>query len=260
MNAVLENSANSLKKVLLVDDEPDARAVLATYLLDYCPSHRIVGQASGVEEAFRLVRETQPDLVFLDVEMTDGTGFDLLDKFPQLDFHVIFTTAFDEFALKAFRYNAVDYLLKPIAPEDFTRAVDRASQLHDQNLNHLLQMMKTPAPVREFEKIALPSQEGLTMMELAKIVRLESDKGYTTFKSNNGEHCLVSRSIGEFEELLPNNNFLRVHTSHLINLDFVKKFLREDGGYALMADGSKVPIARRRKEQFLEMLLRRSVI
>jgi len=259
MNVLLNQFNKALKRVLIIDDEMDARSVLKKYLADYCPRHDVVGEASGVEEAFRLIREVQPDLLFLDIEMGDGTGFDLLDRFPSLNFHVVFTTAFDDFALKAFKYSAVDYLLKPIAPEDFIQAIDRASQKQIQNLGHLMQMVQAPEPKKVFEKIALPSQEGLTLMDLKDIVRLQSDGGYTTFWDNSGEQCLVSRTIGEYEELLPDGQFLRVHSSHLINLDCVKKFLREDGGFALMADGSKVPVARRRKEQFVELLRRRSI-
>lgn len=247
------------KRVLIVDDEPDARSVIASYLLGYFPQHRTVGQAGSVGEAFRLIRETRPDLIFLDVEMADGTGFDLLDKFPRSDFQVIFTTAHDEFALRAFKYSAVDYLLKPIAPEDFTRAVDKAASRQSSRMQHLLKMVSAPRHALAFEKIALPSQEGITMMALGDIVRLQSDGGYTTFWDKNGERCLVSRSIGEFEELLPSTQFMRIHTSHLVNLDCVKKFIREDGGTALMLDGSQVPIARRRKERFLEILRGRSV-
>ena len=258
MSTVLD-TVHSPKKVLIVDCSPEARALLAGHLTNYCPDHRIVGQADSVAEAFRLVRETRPDLLFLDVELADGTAFGLLDKLRGKNFQSIFTTASEEFALKAFKYSAVDYLLKPISPEDFTQAVDRAVELQSQRVQHLLQMMKTPEHLSTFEKLALPSQEGLTMMALEDIVRLQSDGGYTTFWSRQGESCLVSRSIGEYESFLPNGNFLRVHTSHMLNLDFVKKFLREDGGFALMCDGSRVPIARRRKEYFLDMLRGKSV-
>ena len=255
----LENPDRQAKNVLIVDDEPDARQVLANYLSAFCPRPCTVGQAGSVAEAFRMVRECPPDLLFLDVEMGDGTGFDLLDMLPRTDCQVIFTTAHNEFALKAFKYSAVDYLLKPIAPEDFTRAIDRASAVQAQSIRHLLKMVKAPKPAGAFEKIALPSQEGLTVVALGNIVRLEADASYSTFFTVDGERCLVSRSIGKFEELLPAANFLRVHTSHLINLDFVKKFLREDGGYALMEGGHKVPIARRRKDQFLKMLQAKSL-
>lgn len=253
------DSVRSTVKVLLVDADASARNRVCDYLVKFCPDHHIVGQAATVADAFRLARESRPNLIFLNIELVDETGFDLLDKLTDKNLQVIFTSTSDAHALKAFKYNAVDYLLKPIVPEELTQAVDRAEAFHAHRLQHMLQMMKGPDQVPGMEKIALPTQEGLTMMTLSQVVRLQSDGGYTTLWSSEGESCLVSRSIGEFENTLPSSHFLRVHTSHVINLDFVKKFLREDGGFALMCDGSKIPVARRRKELFLDMLRGKSV-
>lgn len=245
-------------QVLLIDDEPSARQVIRTYLNEFCPKFQLVGEAGNVQDAIRLVRERRPGLLFLDIHMADGEGFDLLDKFDQPDFHVIFTTAHDEFALRAFRYSAVDYLLKPIGPDEFLRAVDKALRLRERpDFQHFLSLMQQPRQAAAFQKIALPSLEGITLVKLSNIVRLEANGGYTNFFMASGEHCLITRSIGEFEEILPQGSFFRVHVSHLVNLDFVKKFLREDGGYLLLEDNSKVPIARRRKDEFMEVLRRR---
>ncbi len=245
--------------VLIVDDEADARSVLKSYLADYCPNHHLAGEAANVLEAFRKIRELKPDLLLLDIQMADGEGFDLLDMFSSHPFHVIFTTAHDEFALKAFKYSAVDYLLKPIAPEDFVRALEKAELKHSQDqLFHLMKMMEGKGKKESFDKIALPSQDGLTILSLKEITHLESDGCYTTFYAKDGQRTVVSRSIKEFEELLPDDQFFRVHVSHIVNLDFVKKYLKEDGGYAVLQNGLKIPIARRRKEEFLEMLKERS--
>ena len=242
-------------RAVLIDDEPAARKVLQVFIGEYCPNLHIVGEANGVQEGFRLIKEKNPDLVFLDVEMGDGQGFDLLDKFPKPSFKVIFTTAHDQFAVRAFKYYAVDYLLKPVDPEELQAAVKKVwEQQATTGLLQLLQAMQQPQREQVFDKMALPSSDGITMMNVKDILRLESDAGYTTFHSNDGEKILVTRSIGEFEEVLPRQSFFRIHVSHLVNLNFVKKFLREDGGYALLENGEKVPIARRRKDEFLERL------
>ncbi|MEO1260006.1 MAG: LytTR family DNA-binding domain-containing protein [Bacteroidota bacterium] len=247
-------------KVLLIDDEAAARKVLRTFIRDYCPQLQIVGEANGVQAGLKLIREQKPGLVFLDVEMGDGQGFDLLDKFERPDFRVIFTTAHDRFAVRAFKYYAVGYLLKPIDPEDLVAAVDHA--LSEQSSSGLVQLIKAiqqPRKEQVFDRLALPSSEGITMMDVKNIIRLESDAGYTTFFSSTGEKILVTRSIGEFEDALPASVFFRVHVSHLVNLNFVKKYVREDGGYLIMENGQQVPIARRRKDEFLEILRGRSL-
>lgn len=255
MNTITNGMTQGALPVVLVDDEKDARKVLRSFISDYCPNLEIAGEASNVFDGFRIIRELNPKLVFLDIQLTDGTGFDLLDKFSQTNFQVIFTTAFDQFAVKAFKYLAVDYLLKPVDPEEFVAAVDRVeNQYSQQGLSQLLKIMQQPQPDMVFEKIALPSAEGLTMMKVKDILRLESDGGYTTFFSIQGEKAMVTRSIGEFEDILPSPSFFRVHVSHLINVGLVKKYVREDGGYILMEDGSRLPIARRRKDEFLAML------
>ncbi len=246
-------------RVVLIDDEPSARKVLRSFIEEYCPKLQIVGEANGVEEGGRLILEVDPGLVFLDVEMGDGQGFDLLDKFPNPSFKVIFTTAHDQFAVKAFKYYAVDYLLKPIDPDELVVAVKKTWEQHSgTGLFQLLQAMQLPRLEQVFDKMALPSSDGITMMNVKDILRLESDAGYTTFHSRIGEKVMVTRSIGEFEDVLPDESFYRVHVSHLINIDFVKKFLREDGGYVLLENGDKIPIARRRKDGFLERLKGRS--
>lgn len=246
-------------KVVLVDDEPNARNVLRSFIQDFCPKLKVVGEAGGVAEGIQMIRQVSPDLVFLDVEMRDGQGFDLLDKFSKPNFRVIFTTAHDKFAFRAFKYYAIDYLLKPIDPTELVDAVEKLNQLQSENgLIQLLKAMQPHPQEKIFNKLALPSIDGLTMMNIKDIVRLEADAGYTTFYSLQGERVLVTRSIGEFEEVLPPETFFRVHVSHLVNLEFVKKYMREDGGQALMENGDQVPIARRRKEEFLDLLKSKS--
>ena len=241
-----------MKRLAIIDDEADARQALRSLLELFCPQVSVCGEAAGVASAYALLRQTQPDGILLDISLEDGTGFDLLDRFPQADFQVIFTTAHDEFALKAFRYHAMDYLLKPINPEELAQAVDRittrpAADLQQQ-LHHLLESTRS----RQFDKIALHSLEGMIFLQLDQIVHLESDGSYTTFHLLNKERHLVARPLKDFEELLPPDEFFRLHQSHLVRIPFVKKILREEGGYAVMEDDCKIPIARRRKSDFMD--------
>lgn len=247
-----------MKRIAIIDDEQDAREYLRTSLTKFCPDIEICGEADNVESAFELLRQTRPHAVLLDISLKDQTGFDLLDRFPTPPFRVIFTTAYDEFALRAFKYHALDYLLKPIMPDDLIRAVDRIgidkNDEFTQKISHLLESTRK----HKLDKIALTSQEGTVFLHLDKIIRLQSDGNYTTFYLVNSERHVISRQIREFEEMMPENEFFRLHQSHMVNVAFVKKILREDGGYAEMEDGSRLPIARRRKEEFIELVRRNS--
>ena len=243
-----------MKRIAIIDDEPDARQALCTLLNSLCPDVEICGEAHSVESAYVLLRQTQPQGILLDISMEDGTGFDLLDKFSSPPFQVIFTTAHDEFALKAFRYHALDYLLKPINPEALAQAIDRIEPEMPKNFPARISSLLESVRNRQLNRITLTSQEGMIFLEIDQIVHLESEGSYTTFYLMNQEKHLIARPMKDFEDMLPEAVFFRLHQSHIVNLNFVKKVLREDGGYALMADGFKVPIARRRKEEFMEVL------
>ncbi|HPH19519.1 MAG TPA: LytTR family DNA-binding domain-containing protein [Haliscomenobacter sp.] len=243
-----------MKRIAIIDDEPDARQLLRSMLTTLCPDVEVCGEADSVESAYVLIRQTQPHAVLLDISLEEGSGFDLLDKFPRPDFQVIFTTAHDEFALKAFRYHALDYLLKPINPVELAQTIDRVKPEiipnHQTKINNLLESTRS----KQLHKITLTSQEGMVFLQLDQIVRLESDGSYTTFYLLKQERHVVSRPMKEFEELLPKDTFFKLHQSHLINLSFVRKIIKEEGGYALMEEGGKVPIARRRKDEFFEAM------
>lgn len=246
-----------MKRIAIIDDEADARQALRS-LLELCPGVEICGEADSAASGFEMLKKAQPHAVLLDISMGDASGFDLLDKFPKVPFRVIFTTAHDEFALRAFRYNALDYLLKPIDPRELMRAIERIEidrQMGEFNLKiqQLLDNMKR----RELDKIAISSQEGLVFLRLDHLIRLESEGNYTTFFMANKEKYVASKPIKEYEEMLPADVFFRTHQSHIVQMAFIKKILKEDGGYAEMEDGSKIPIARRRKEEFLAKALER---
>jgi two-component system, LytTR family, response regulator len=242
-------------KVVMIDDELQSRKTLRILLQDYCPDVEILGEADGVLSGYKLLQKMTPDAIFLDIHMSDGTGFDLLNKFPNPSFQVIFITAHDDFAIKAFRYNAIDYLLKPINIDDMLAAIKKITPSKiepgfEERLANLREINKTG----RFDKIVLSSNEGLHFLELSNIVRLESEANYTTFHLLDGKRIIVSKTLKTFEELLEGEDFFRPHQSHIINLKCVAKIMREDGGYLLMKDDFKVPISRGKKEQFMNLV------
>ncbi|GJM33551.1 MAG: DNA-binding response regulator [Saprospiraceae bacterium] len=243
-----------MKRIAIIDDESDARQSLKILINSLCPDVEICGEAGSVESGYILIRKSQPHGVLLDISMEDGTGFDLLDKFPNPSFQVIFTTAHDDFALKAFRYHALDYLLKPTNPVELAQAIDRVTVELPEDFPARISNLLESTRNGRLDKIALTSLEGMVFLHLDQIVHLESDGSYTTFYLLNQERHLISRPMKDFEDLLSEDGFFKLHQSHIVNLSFVKKILREEGGYALMEDGCKVPIARRRKEEFLEVM------
>ncbi|MBK7408669.1 MAG: response regulator transcription factor [Saprospirales bacterium] len=242
-------------KIILVDDEAACRHTLRRFLEMQGPDVRVLGEAQSVAEGAQLLREMSPDLLLLDVQMEDGTGFDLLDRFPNLTCNVVFTTAHDDFAIRAFRYNAIDYLLKPVDPDELATAIRKAREHQDLKTfqGQIAQLVQT-ATDKNFDRITLPTSAGPVFALTKDITRMETYGNYTFVYLADGERHLVSRNLKEFEEMLLQPNFFRLHQSHLVNTACVKKFLKEDGGYALMQDGTKVPVSRRRKEAFLELL------
>lgn len=241
-------------RVVIVDDEQATRVLLKQLFRDYFPDVQLIGEAEDVASGVELLREQSPDLLFLDIQMPDGSGFDLLNHFKTPDFQLIFITAYDKFALKAFDYNAIDYLLKPLEPRSLRRAIEKLRLHSDRALRPRLQGMMEVLENRQAQKIALSSAEGYAFYQLEEIIRLESSGNYTTFFLKDGQRATVAKTIKEYEELLPENLFYRVHQSHIVSLQHVRKFLKAENGQALMADGSKVPVARRKKEKFLELL------
>ncbi len=251
---------NNPIRVIMIDDEYQSRKTLRTFLQDYCPHVEIIGEADGVLSGYKLLQTETPDAIFLDIHMNDGTGFDLLNKFPNPSFQVIFTTAFDEFAIKAFQYNAIDYLLKPLDVDELLRATKKINPLEkipglNGRLNNLLETTETG----RFDKIAISSNDGLHFLELINIVRLESETNYTTFYLINGKRIVVAKTLKSFENLLEGEGFFRPHQSHIINLKYITKILKEDGGYLLMRDDCKVPISRSKKEQFMKLVKSRYI-
>jgi two-component system, LytTR family, response regulator len=238
---------------IIVDDEPKNIRILRGLLEEGCPDIVITGDAMSAEAAIPLITELQPDLVFMDIEMPYGNAFDLLDKIMPVNFEIIFITAFDEYTLKAFKYSALDYLLKPVSLDELKAAVQKAKErIRVKNINlqlqNLLFNVRKPATV---QKIAIPCNESLIFVQLTDIIRLEAKGSYTQVFTAGDQKYLSSRMIKDYEEMLPEDIFFRIHNSHIINLNFVKKYLKGRGGVIEMSDAVQIEVATRRKDEFL---------
>ena len=222
-------------KVVIIDDEPGALTALRALVERRANGAHVVGEARTALEGIKVIQKEKPDLVLLDIEMPHGSGFDLLEAFPERTFHVIYTTAHEEHAVHAAHTHPFDYLLKPVDPDDFNRAMDQlaAARPHD-------------GPKR----IEISSMHGKVFLNVADIVRVEADGGYSTLHTVHGEKHVASKNIGHFEELLPGDRFFRCHHSHLVQLAMVKAYHNEDGGMLRLHDGSSVPLASRKHAEF----------
>lgn len=244
-------------KTLIIEDEEKSRDVLLKIIEKNCPELQVIGSASNVAEGVEKIKMLQPELVFLDITMPDGSGFDVLEQVQGYKFDLIFATASNHYAVRAFKYSACDYLLKPIDAEELNAAVNRIlqrkTQMPDmQNLNFLIQQLKKADD--NYQKITLPTGNAYEIINLKDIIRCEADGSYTNFYLADKRKLMVSASLKHYEELLPELDFIRVHHHNLINMNHVLRFLKEDGGYAVMSDGSKIEISRRKKDQFMERL------
>jgi len=242
---------------VIIDDISKARALLLELLHQNCPNIEVVGMAASAEEGHFVILEKQPQLIFLDVEMPNGTGFDLLGRFSAPKFEVIFTTAHDRYALKAIKFCALDYLLKPIDIEELVVAVAKMeqkiqSQPQQQNYSYLIENLKNNN--HQDHKIGIPTQEGLIFIKVSDILYCTADRSYTFLYLKNKKSMVATRKIKEFENLLSAHDFFRVHRSHLINLNYIEKYYKGTGGYVVMSDGKSLDVARRKKEDFLEHL------
>lgn len=238
-------------KALIIDDESKARNALRNLLEQHCSDKVIViGEADCVQKGLEAVQSLKPDLVFLDVQMPDGTGFDLLEQLQEVNFKLIFASAFDKFAITAFKFSALDYLLKPVEAEYLIEACSRLEETDRfKELNKKLEILMSNK--NSFEKIALPTLDGIIFVKIKEIIRCESDNNYTGIFLKSGERIMVSRTLKEYDDMLSPFNFFRIHKSHLINLSFLNRYKKGEGGFVIMEDGAELEVSRRRKEEFL---------
>ena len=244
-------------RAVIVEDEKPSRDTLVGLLNLYCKNVDIAGVADSVISGIYMIKEQKPDIVFLDIQMPDGSGFKLLEALKEINFDVIFTTAYDQFAIKAIKFSALDYLLKPIFPDDLISAVNKAEQnknLKNKNKSIEVLLENIKKPENESPRIVLSTAEKINVVKIEDIIRCESDNYYTVFFFKDGKKLMVSKTLKENEELLSEYNFIRPHKSHLINVMYIKSLLKNENGVILMTDGSKVPVSRRKKEKIIEII------
>lgn len=246
-------------KAVIIDDVEQVRCALAADLAEYCPDVVLIGEASSVATGVQLVTRMKPDLVFLDIQLQDGTGFDVLTRAGKYDFKIVFTTGLDSYGIKAIKFGALDYLLKPVDPDDLVCAVEKAkdvltSSSVGERVGVALETLHRHQPEGGKQRIALNTAERVHIVALEEIIRCESQRNYTLFHLTGGRHILVTRTLKEFDEMLDGLGFFRAHHSHLINAAHIREYVKLDGGYAVMNDGSEVTVAVRKKDALLQML------
>lgn len=240
-------------KAVIVDDELDAIESIKLILSENFDSIEVVGTAQSVEDARRTILTTDPDIVFLDIEMPGGSGFEVLEGIPQRNFSVIFVTAYNQYAIKAFKYSAVDYILKPIDIDEFVNAVSKVKHQNNNKVNDKINLLLENIKSSKPDKIALSTSESIEFVRIAEIVQIQAEGSYSTLKLLDQTELVVSKNLGEFESLLEDHLFYRPHQSHLINLLHVRKVTRL-GNEIVMDDGSIAFLSRRKKNQFLELM------
>lgn len=245
---------NTRKTIVIVDDDSHTQQTIRTLLHELCPNVKIVGGAVNVQEGIALINATHPDAVLLNISMEVGSGFDLLDRMPDHTYKVIFITAYDKFAIKAIRYNALDCLLKPIIPEELVAAIEKLNKPAQKSDNKQIPQLFDAHKKQSINRITLHTQDCLIFLNLDEIIRLEAKGSYTYFHLTDNRKHLISKPLNKFETLLPDELFYKIHQSHIVRTLCVRKVIKLDGGYAEMTDGSKIPIARRRKNEFLKSL------
>ena len=238
---------------IIIDDETGAREALRSLLENFIQGVEVVAEADGAQLGLAAIRQLKPDIVFLDINMPGGTGFDLLEQLESIDFALVFVTAYDQYAIKAIKFSALDYLLKPVDLQELRKTIERIGQAGKGHAQRQL--------VEHYQKnqssrdtLALPTLDGFDIVRVADIVRCEGERNYTTFFLKNGERIVVSRTLKEYEMLLSDSSFLRVYQSHLVNLLFVKRYIRGRGGFLVMEDGAPLPVSREKKEELLKQM------
>jgi two-component system, LytTR family, response regulator len=242
--------------VIIIDDETNALDVLEMQLNNYCTDVNISCKCDGGEKGITAIKKYNPDLVFLDIEMPHKNGFDVLKETSQFNYEVVFTTAYDQFAIKAFKFSAIDYLLKPIDIIELQEAIEKVkTRKGSTNLDDKIQQLFAQFHQKNeklTQKIAIPMGDGMELLEPNEIIRCESDSNYTHIFLLNGKKITLAKTLKDVEENIEGSPFYRIHQSHLINMNHVAKFMKGDGAYVIMKDGTQIAISRNKKEAFME--------
>jgi two-component system LytT family response regulator len=246
---------------LLVDDDKHLRKGMKGLLERYTSEIKIIGEAESVKTGILAMEKHQPQVVFLDIHLSDGTGFDILEQVAKTNEktrpHIVFITAHEQYALKAFKFSALDFLLKPVDPEELQNTITKikGALSNNNSFEHIdLLLENIRKKVDNFKRIALSNSDGIHLFEISDIIRCESQDNYTQFFIKNHKPLLISKTLKEYEELLTEHGFERIHQSHLINLSYLKSYIKTDGGYVIMADNTNIPIAQRKKERLQELI------
>ncbi|MFN8249068.1 MAG: response regulator [Ferruginibacter sp.] len=241
---------------IIIDDEAKGRLALKQKLENYCPNVIILAEAVNGVEALAAIEIHRPQLIFLDIEMPKMNGFEMLNRVKEKNFHIIFTTAYDQYAIKAIRYAAFDYLLKPVDIDELKRAIEAIEEKQTTKTPEQVELLQQNMrqPKNPFSKLAIPTAEGILFYDITDIIHLEATRNYTNIFFRSYPKILASKTLKDFEDLLPADIFFRVHHSHLINLNYIRKYIKGDGGQIEMQNGNIVDVSRRNKEEFLRLI------
>jgi two-component system LytT family response regulator len=239
-------------KTVIIDDEKRARESISDMITLYCPELDIIGNADSVLSGLEIIKTKKPDLIFLDIKMQDGTGFDLLNRIENKNFALIFLTAYDEYAVKAFKFSAIDYLLKPLDPDELISAVNKAVENNKTNISILIENLNSIK--KDSKKIVLKTTDSIHLVNICDIIRLESTGNYTNFYLTNQKPIMVSHTLKDYDEILNEYGFFRVHQSHLVNLQHIIRLDKADGGVIILTNNEQAPISTRKKDAFLKAL------
>ena len=242
-------------RTILIDDETHCRETLSIQLEKYCSEVQLLSQCNSAAQGLKAIEQYHADLVFLDVEMPTMNGFEMLQQFSKIPFEVIFTTGYDAYAIKAIRFSAIDYLLKPIDKDELIKAVEKVRHKTSHNLGEQFDILleRLGHKQRSLQKIALLTLEGFELVPLENILHCEADSNYTHVMLKDAKKVLVSRTLKEIEELLEGHSFLRIHHSHLVNLNEIVRYIRGEGGYVIMSDNTSITVSRSRKDALLKI-------
>lgn len=241
---------------VIIDDERKGRLALSEKIKAYCPEVKIIAEAASGKEGIYAIQKNSPQIVFLDIEMPGMNAFEMLNMLPEKNFHLIFTTAYNQYAIKAIKYSAFDYLLKPVDIEELKQAINNMSKNEAQQTKEQLEMLQQNIehPKKLLNKLAIPTAEGLLFYNIEEIVYLEAKSNYTSLYFNNKPKIVASKTLKDFEDLLPTDIFYRPHHSFIINLNCIKRYIRGDGGQIELQTGAFIDVSRRKKEEFLKLI------